>query len=128
MNDVEASLDEYRSVREALETAVLPLATSVDGRRFTFQTTLHGRELEAGGYVTLDGGGSTRLGQVLSLQMQSEDAAAPGLPTVRIRVGTGEGVVLDGDGRPFHDALVRSAVPDEVRAWLGGIDVGRPAL
>jgi hypothetical protein len=128
MSDVEASLDEYRSVREALETAVLPLATSVDGRRFTFQTTLHGLELEAGGYVTLDGHGSTRLGQVLSLQLQSEDATAPGLPTVRIRVGTGDGVVLDGDGRPFHDAMVRPALPDDVRAWLGELDSGRPAL
>ena len=45
MTDVQASLEEYRGVREALETAVLPLATSVDGRRFRFQTTLHGLEL-----------------------------------------------------------------------------------
>ena len=97
MSEVEAALDEYRSVREALETAVLPLATSVDRRRFSFQTTLHGLELEAGGYVVIDAGGSTRLGQVLSLRLQSEDATAPGLPTVRIRVGAGEGVVLDGD-------------------------------
>jgi hypothetical protein len=128
VSDVESALDEYRSVREALETAVLPLATSVDGRRFTFQTTLHGLELEAGGYVTLDAGGSSRLGQVLSLQLQSEDASAPGLPTVRIRVGSGEGVILEGDGRPFHDALVRTARPDEVRAWLDGLGSSRPAL
>ena len=45
MTDVQASLKEYRDVREELERAVLPLATSVDGRRFSFQTTLYGLEL-----------------------------------------------------------------------------------
>jgi uncharacterized protein len=128
VSDVQASLEEYRNVREALETAVLPLATSVDGRRFSFQTTLHGLELEAGGYVMLDGGGSTRLGQVLSLELRSEDASGPGLPQVRIRVGGGEGVVLDGDGRPFHDAVMRRARPDEVGAWLDRMRPDRAAL
>ena len=107
MTDVQASLEEYRDVREALERAVLPLATSVDGRRFSFQTSLHELELEAGGYVTLEGGGSPRLGQVLSLELGTETATGPGLPEVRIRAGHGEGVVLDGDGRPFHDAIMR---------------------
>jgi hypothetical protein len=128
MSDVQASLEEYRGVREALETAVLPLATSVDGRRFRFQTTLHGLELEAGGYVLLEGRGSSRLGQVLSLELRSEDATGPGLPQVRIRVGSGEGVVLEGDGRPFHDAVVRTARPEEVGAWLDHIRPERPAL
>jgi hypothetical protein len=127
VSDVQASLDEYRGVREALEMAVLPLATSVDGRRFSFQTTLHGLELEAGGYVTLDAG-STRLGQVLSLALRTEDAAAAGLPHVRIRVGGGSGVVLEGDGRPFHDAVMRPARPEEVGAWLDRIRPQRPAL
>jgi DNA helicase HerA-like ATPase len=128
VSDVQASLEEYRSVREALEKAVLPLATSVDGRRFSFQTTLHGLELEAGGYVALDGGGSSRLGQLLSLELHSEDATGPGLPQVRIRAGRGEGVVLEGDGRPFHDAAVRTARPDEVAAWLDRIRPERAAL
>jgi uncharacterized protein len=128
VSDVQASLEEYRGVREALENAVLPLATSVDGRRFSFQTTLHGLELEAGGYVTLDAGGSTRLGQLLSLELYGEDATGPGLPQVRIRVGRGEGLVLDGDGRPFHDAVVRMARPDEVGAWLDRIRPERAAL
>ena len=91
MSDVQASLEEYRGIREALEKAVLPLATSVDGRRFRFQTTLHGLEFEAGGYVRLDDGGPTRLGQVLSLELDTEDATGPGLPQVRIRVASGDG-------------------------------------
>jgi uncharacterized protein len=128
MGDVQAALEEYRDVREALERAVLPLATSVDGRRFTFQTTLHGLELEAGGYVTLEGGGSSRLGQVLSLDLQSQEATVPGLPPVRIRVGSGHGVVLEGDGRPFHDAVVSTAAPEEVGAWLDRIRPERSAL
>ena len=128
MTDVGASLEEYRDVREALERAVLPLATSVDGRRFSFQTSLHELELEAGGYVTLDGGGSPRLGQVLSLELRTETATGPGLPEVRMRAGHGEGVVLDGDGRPFHDALMRRADPNAVGEWLDRIEPERASL
>jgi DNA helicase HerA-like ATPase len=111
---VQAALAEYRDVREALERAVLPLATSVDGRRFSLQSSLHGLELEAGGYVMLDSAGTRRLGQVLSLDLHSQDATGPDLPQVRIRVARGEGVVLDGDGRPFHDAKVAAARADDV--------------
>jgi uncharacterized protein len=128
VSDVQAALAEYRDVRDALESAVLPLATSVDGRRFSFQTSLHGLELEAGGYVRIEGGGSSRLGQLVSLELHSDDASGPGLPPVRIRVGRGEGVVLDGDGQPFHDALVHPADPDEVGAWLGRIRPARAVL
>jgi uncharacterized protein len=127
MGDVLAWLDDYRDVRAALERAVLPLATSVDGRRFSFQTTLHGLELEAGGYVTI-GSDSARLGQVLSLELNREDAAPPGLPKLQIRVGRGEGVVLEGDGRSFHDAVVRMSRPDEVGAWLDRIRPERAEL
>ena len=127
MGDLLAWLEEYRDVRAALERAVLPLATSVDGRRFTFQTTLHGLEFEAGGYVTI-GGDPARLGQVLSLELHREDAAPPGLPQLQIRVGRGEGVVLDGDGRPFHDAAVAVSRRDEVGAWLDRIRPERAAL
>jgi DNA helicase HerA-like ATPase len=134
VTDVHASLEEYRGTRETLEAAVLPLATSVDGRRFTFQVSLHGLELEPGGYVAIEGRGPARLGQLLSLELRHEDA--PGmLGQVRLRAGAGEGVVLDGDDRPFHDALVRRATPDEVGAWLestrpdrGQLDVGELAL
>jgi DNA helicase HerA-like ATPase len=133
--DVLASLEEYRGTREALETAVLPLATSVDGRRFSFQVSLHGLELEPGGYVAVEGQGSSRLGQLMSLELRHQDATAPGLGEVRIRAGGGDGVVRDGDERPFHDALVRPATADEVGAWLDGsrpdgaqLDVGELAL
>jgi uncharacterized protein len=128
VSDVLASLEEYRGVRETLERAVLPLATSVDGRRFSFQTSLYDLELEAGGYITLEGGGSSRLGQVLSLELHSDDASGPGMPTVRIRIARGTGVVLDGDGRPFHDAVASAAPAEVVAAWLERTRSGRSGL
>jgi DNA helicase HerA-like ATPase len=127
--DVQTALREYRDVRGQLEAALLPLATSVDGRRFTYQTSLHGLELEAGAYVEIEGDGGTRLGQLLSLELDTGDATpGPGLPAVRIRFGRGEGAVLDGDGRPFHDATVRPARPEEVAAWLERTRPARAAL
>src|SRR5271169_705637 len=62
-------LDTFREVRRNLEASVLPLATSVDGRRFSFQASLHGLQLQIGGYVVLEGGGMPRLGQVLTLEL-----------------------------------------------------------
>jgi len=128
-------LEEYRGLREALETSVLPLATSVDGRRFEFQASLHGLELETGGYVALDAGGETRLGQVLSLGMEHRETGALDRPGhILIRVARGDGALLDGGGRPFHDARVRRATADEVAGWLGRggerttLDTGELAL
>jgi uncharacterized protein len=115
------SLAEYRSMRDGLERALLPLATSVDGRRFSFQVSLHGLELQVGGYVSIDADETRRLGQIMSLELAEQDAILPGAAThVRIRAATGEGVVLTGDGRPFHDGLVGPAGSDEVGAWLQG--------
>ena len=135
MSGVLDSLEEHRAVREELERAVLPLATSVDGRRFTFQTSLHELELEPGGYVAIEGAGATRLGQLLSLELRHQDTTAPGVGQIRVRGGGGEGVVLHGDDRPFHDAGVRPATADEVGAWLdrtrpkgAQLDVGQLAL
>ncbi|HKP21842.1 MAG TPA: hypothetical protein VJT68_10010, partial [Thermoleophilaceae bacterium] len=125
---VTAALAEYRDVREQLERSILPLATSVDGRRFTFQTSLHDLELETGAYVVLERDGAERLGQLLSLELGSDDASGPDLPPIRIRFGRGDGAVLDGDGRPFHDAAMRPARPEEVGAWLERIRPDRACL
>lgn len=38
--DIERQLDSFRVARREIEASVLPLATSVDGRRFTFQASL----------------------------------------------------------------------------------------
>jgi DNA helicase HerA-like ATPase len=119
MSDHLAEVEEFRGLREALEASILPLATSVDGRRFEYQASLHGLELVAGGYVALDAGGESRLGQVLSLEMEQRETSALDRPGhILIRVARGAGALLDSGGRPFHDALVRPATPDEVAGWL----------
>jgi uncharacterized protein len=123
-------------MREALEASILPLATSVDGRRFQYQASLHGLELEAGGYVALDAGGRTRLGQLLSLEMQQQETGALDRPGhILIRIARGDGTLLAGGAGPFHDAMVRRATPAEVRRWLEAtrpdharLDVGELAL
>jgi uncharacterized protein len=119
VGDPQLDIGEYRGLREALETSILPLATSVDGRRFEYQASLHGLELEAGGYVALEAGGATHLGQLLSLRMEQQETGALDRPgRILIRVARGEGALLAGAGRPFHDAIVRRATADEVRGWL----------
>ncbi len=126
--DTSTGLEAFRTMRRELEQSVLPLATSVDGGAFTFQASLHGLALRVGGYVVIASEGEERLGQVLSLAAETAegaelelapDAAGSGLRTaVPIRLARGAGTVLEGDGAPFHDAMVRPAEPAEVAAWL----------
>jgi hypothetical protein len=118
-------LSDYRALRRDIETSVLPLATSVDGRRFTFQAPLESLALRVGGYVVLESVGSRRLGQVLSLAATTSDAGEIGWSgettmstRVTIRLAQGDGQLLDGPSEPFHDAIARPATPEEVREWL----------
>jgi DNA helicase HerA-like ATPase len=125
---LETRLAQFRSLRREFESAVLPLATSIDGRRFSFQTSLHGLELRLGGYVVLEHEAGDRLGQILALELDqregteldlpADDAAPVGVRTqVVLRYARGEGAILDGDGTPVHDAMVRPATAHEIRAW-----------
>ena len=120
-------LESFREGRRRLEEAVLPLATSVDGRRFSFQASLHNLEFQIGGYVVLDGDGTPRLGQVLAIDLDQLSTELM-LPTgadgaenrtqVLIRYARGEGTILEGHPAPFHDALVRVATGADVQGWL----------
>jgi len=116
--DMRESLDRYRAVRRQLEEEILPLATSVDGRRFSYQASLHGLVLQAGSYVVLEEGSERRLGQVVTLGLGRHQGPDLGAARVVIRGAEGDGRVLDGDGSSFHDATVRPATPDEVRDHL----------
>ena len=126
-------LDEYgerfRSLRRRLEEALLPLATSIDGRHFTCQLSPHGLDVRTGGYVVIEDRGASWIGQILDLVLVEVDGPELGpaagsdsdaqlSTTVRIRAVRGTGVIRDGAGAPFHDGLMRSARPDEVAAWL----------
>jgi uncharacterized protein len=123
-----AQLESFRAARRNLEASVLPLATSVDGRRFSFQASLHGLQLQIGGFVVLEGDGIPRLGQVFTLELDRLNTElmlpthAGGAPEnrteIQIRYARGEGTILEGDSAPFHDAQVRAATGPEVQAWL----------
>ena len=121
-------VESFREARRNLEASVLPLATSVDGRWFSFQPSLHGLEFQVGGYVVLDNGGTPRFGQVITLdldQLSTEvmlSTQPGGVPESRrqvpVRYASGAGAILEGDAAPFHDVLVRAAAGSEVQAWL----------
>ena len=123
-----AQLKTFREARRDLEASVLPLAISVDGRRFSFQASLHGLQLQVGGYVVLEDNGVSRFGQVLSLELDQlstelmlpthAEGAAETRTQMLIRYARGEGTILEGDSAPFHDALARAATGAEVQAWL----------
>jgi DNA helicase HerA-like ATPase len=126
---LEPRVARFRALRRELEAAVLPLATSVDGRRFSFQASLHGLALRLGGYVVLEHDGRELLGQVLELELERSDGTEldmPGEPgdgvavrtALSIRHARGHGTILDGDGAPVHDALISPAPAARVAAWL----------
>ena len=125
-------VDNYRRTRGELERSILPLATSVDGRQFTFQASLYDLQFQTGGYVILeDEDGGKRLGQVLTMRPDSAFAPDLGMETTSsmlIRLARGEGVILDGDLRPFHDAIARPAESSVVDAWLARVRPNRSAL
>jgi hypothetical protein len=129
--ELTARLADYRDLRQGIETAILPLASSVDGLTFELQASLHHLELRRGGYVVLTYDGESRLGQVTDLHIAAADArdsGAAGGVDVRVRLAVGEGVFLEGRGRPCHDASVRPATPDEVGAWCVTDRPGRAQL
>ncbi len=129
--DVSAEIVAYRTLREQVEAAVLPLATSVDGVTFELQASLSDLRLSRGGYVVLDGAGGGRLGQVTDLRADSVTAGTVGPAGagagVLVRLARGTGVVLV-PGAPFHDAPVRPATSAEVAAWTATVRPHRAGL
>lgn len=139
MSGVSEQIATFRSLRAEIEAAVLPLARSIDGRRFAFQARVEGLELILGGYVMLEGGGQAALGQVRSLGVEEVDAGDVGLAPAAeselnlraklpIRMVRGEGVLLEPSATTFSDRLARRATADEVGAWLGRVAPQRARL
>ena len=109
--------------RRELEISVASTASSVDGRRFTFQCSVHDLELRPGGYVAIDG----RLGQVhavesawaegAELEAAVNEAVLDSART-RIALARGHGIVLEGGDLPFHELPVERADASAVASWL----------
>jgi hypothetical protein len=112
----------YRVMREELERAVLPLASSLDGLTFQFQASLHDLPYRCGGYVVIEVPDGPCLAQVVTISMSTQVAAAEVTPgtgsDVVIRYAEGTGTVLQTDVGSFHDAFLRPARSEEVAAWL----------
>src|SRR3954447_8130985 len=99
-------------MRAQIEGSILPRATSVDGRRFSFQSAVDGLGLRLGGYAMLEGDGEASLAQVRSLALSevdvgevalaSDDAGGVDVRTrMPVRIARGEGLLLDRDAAPF---------------------------
>ena len=73
MSGLAHQVSTFRAMRAELEASVLPLATSVDGRSFTFQSAIDGLALQLGGYAMLEGDGEASLAQVRSLELAEVD-------------------------------------------------------
>ena len=83
---VTTPVDDHRRAIEEVERGIRPLATSVDGRQFTFQASLHGLALQTGGYVVLERDGQTSFGQILTLRPDSAEAPRPGAAASAARI------------------------------------------
>ena len=106
--------------RRELEASVVASASSIDGRRFTFQCSVHGLELLPGSYVSIGEG----LGQIHAVEralagggelasVVSEEVSAS--PAARIALARGHGVVLDDGVAPFHEVpILRRATCSEM--------------
>jgi hypothetical protein len=108
--------------RHELEAAVPSTASSIDGRRFTFQCSVHDHALQPGGYVSVGG----RLGQVHTIEPGSVETAelaarhgnelSPS-SSGRIAVVRGHGAIVEDSG-PFHEVAVEPAEAAAVATWL----------
>ena len=122
------------AARRELEASVAARASSVDGRNFTFRCSLHGLEIESGGYVSI---GENSLGQVHTLEQDWVEGAelaasvSEELPegvNLRIALGRGRGIVLDGDPRPFHDLPIEHAKTETIARWFERAQPARASL
>jgi len=105
--ELEAQLAAYRTTRRELEASILPLATSIDGRRFVFQAPADDVGFQVGGYVVLDRDGSSSLGQTLGLELAHRDVAQPDGPVIGVRYVSG------------HGAWSERAAPARARLGIG---------
>ncbi|WP_051552157.1 ATP-binding protein [Nocardioides sp. URHA0020] len=103
---VEVPLAPDARTRRDLEEAVPSVASSLDGRRFSFRTALPGLTLMPGDYLRI---GADRLGHVHSIEVAAHGP---------VSLAQGHGVLLDGLDVPFHEEVFVAASADLVVDWV----------
>jgi hypothetical protein len=93
---------------------VAATASSIDGRRFTFQCSLDGFELQPGSYASI---GESYLGQIHAVEEASGEALV-----------RGHGIILDAGARAFHDLATQRAGAASVASWLQRVRPARASL
>ena len=126
----DAALGTYRSLRRELEEAILPLAGSLDGRRFEFHAPIHDLQVALGGYVRIGTGDDARLGQITSLRLELVTGPVIDLALghdaqvarteIRYRAARGAGVLLEPSA-PFTDEPHAPAPPEDVERRLAAV-------
>jgi DNA helicase HerA-like ATPase len=149
--DLRSRLDRFRALQTSIEDVILALASSLDGRTFSFQAPFTTTSFFPGRYVTLERDGAppllaqvlaarvdrVRAGSVEGLEV-GDDASMQVTGDVAVRVLAGEGVILcevaEGAvapppaGQAFRDAVLRLASADEIRRYLETAGAGGAAL
>jgi DNA helicase HerA-like ATPase len=97
------------------------LATSVDGRHFSYLVSPDRLDTGTGGYLVLEHASGARLGQATTVGLITDAGGRAGLARV-------EGRVLDGAEGPFHEARAKPATHVEVAEWLDRVRPHRASL
>lgn len=85
---LQAHGERYRELRQQIEEAIHPQATSVDGRHFTCQVSARDLALQVGGHVIIEHEGKIRLGQLLDLGLELVDGPEIGIGVGRVSSAT----------------------------------------
>jgi len=121
-------------LRRELEASIEPLATSLDGRAFTFEAPVP-LDLQTGGYVRIETDAGPALGQVLVRELARREGPevteSAGAVELRHRISysasVGSGTLL-GAPAPFHDAPLAPAAFEDVASWLESTRSSRARL
>jgi len=154
--DLRERVKRVRALRAELEDALEPTGLSVDGRTFTVEAPLRGERLPIGGYVRIEAGEQTLLGQVLERRVAERAGPELAMAVGREELGLGsssdsdmrvaqrltvrfvaaQGLILgrlDGDTfvradaeAPFADAPVALATREEAGRYIAAAEGGLP--
>jgi uncharacterized protein len=152
--DLHERVERVRALRADLEDALQPTALSVDGRTFAVEAPLRGEPLPVGGYVRIETGDQTLLGELLHREVAQRagpelavavardelglipgpDPAVSVAHRLTLRFVAAEGLILGrldggafvrgGAEGAFADAPVALATEEEAGRYVAGAEGG----